>query len=166
MNVQSFSITWGNRKSDFNVVSTLNSSDTILKLMHYCVLMKTEMDDLDIIYFLRDAQWCKLKHCYLFLMSKSICSQFYLILFLVEGEMWSPTRWPLGPGCLSMYLLILIPTHIEQVGITTSDVFFFGVKFCNLVRKKRGPLQQLQRLYFGKKWLTCSHIWRKSSCGW
>lgn len=78
---------WGNRKSDFNVVSTLNSSDTILKLMHSSVLMKIEMDDLDIIYFLRDAQWCKHKHCYLFLMSKSICSQFYLILFLVEGEM-------------------------------------------------------------------------------
>jgi hypothetical protein len=78
---------WGNRKSDFNVVSTVHSSDTILKLMHYCVLMKIERDDLDIIYFLRDAQWCELKHCYLFLMSKSICSQFYLILFLVEGEM-------------------------------------------------------------------------------
>jgi hypothetical protein len=61
---------------------------------------------------------------------------------------------------INVFAHYLFQPHIEQVGITTSDVFFFGVKFCNLVRKKRGPLQQLQRLYFEKKWLTCIHIWR------
>jgi hypothetical protein len=122
--------------------------------MHSCVLTKIEMDDLDIIYFLRDAQWCKLKHCYLFLMSKSICSQFYLILFLVEGEMWSPTRWPLGPGCLSINVFAHSYSNPYQIGWNNNQwvffFFFFGLKFCNLVRKIRDPCNNYKGFILGK----------------
>jgi hypothetical protein len=50
-----------------------------------------------------------------------------------------------------MYLLILIPTHIEQVGITTSDVFFFWGEVLQPCEEKKWTLATITKALFWEK---------------
>jgi hypothetical protein len=61
--------------------------------------------------------------------------------------------------CICPFLFQPISNRLEQQPVSFF-FFFFWAEVLQPCEENKGPLQQLQRLYFGKKWLTCSHIWR------